>query len=90
MYFLFLCVIINKKKIKDIVMRKKLLKLSGISAIISVFIFGFNYYFFHFVTDDGFTLVADLIGQLGVHFLFFSLATMLVALICFKKGEDVA
>ena len=81
-------------------MRKKLLKLSGISAIISVFIFGFNYYFFHFVTDDGFTFVfheeagkpfvADLIGQLGVHFLFFSLATMLVALICFKKGEDVA
>lgn len=78
-------------------MRKKLLKLSGISAIISAFIFGFNYYFFHFVTDEGFTLtfheeagkpfVADLIGQLGVHFLFFAFATLLIALICFPKKE---
>ncbi len=78
-------------------MGKKLLKLSGISAIISALIFAFNYYFFHFVTDEGFTLtfheeagkpfVADLIGQLGVHFLFLSLASLLIALICFPKKE---
>ena len=78
-------------------MRKKLMKLSGISGLISAIIFGFNYYFFHFVTDEGFTLVfheeagkpfvADLIGQLGVHFLFLSLASLLVAFICIKRDE---
>ena len=78
-------------------MGKKLLKLSGISAVISVFIFIFNYFFFHFFTDSGFTtvfqeeagkpFVADLIGQLGVHFLFLSLASLLIALICFPKNE---
>lgn len=78
-------------------MRKKLLKLSGISAIISVIIFGFNYYFYHFVTDEGFTLtyhaeagkpfVADLVGQLGIEFLFFALGTLLIALVLFPKNE---
>ena len=78
-------------------MGKKLLRVSGISAIISVVIFAFNFYFFHFVTDEGFTLtyhaeagkpfVSDLIGQLGVHFLFLSLASLLIALICFPKKE---
>lgn len=78
-------------------MGKKLLRLSGISAIISVVIFAFNFYFFHFVTDEGFTLtyhaeagkpfVSDLIGQLGVHFLLLSLASLLIALICFPKKE---
>lgn len=78
-------------------MRNKLFKLSGISAVISAFVFVFNYFFFHFFTDDGFTtvfqeeagkpFVADLIGQLGVHFLFFSIATLLIALILFKKEE---
>jgi len=79
-------------------MGKRLMKLSGISAIISALIFGFNYYFFHYVTDEGFTLtfhveagkpfVADLIGQLGVHFLFLSLASLLIAMICFPKNKD--
>lgn len=78
-------------------MRKKLLKLSGVSAIISAIIFIFNYYFFHFVTDEGFTLtyhaeagkpfVSDLIGQLGIECLFFALITLLIALILFPKKE---
>ena len=78
-------------------MRRNLLKLSRISALISAFVFGFNYYFFHCVTDEGFTLVfheeagkpfvADLIGQLGVHFLFLSIASLLVALIFFPKNK---
>ncbi len=78
-------------------MRKNLFKLSGISAIISAIIFGFNYYFFHFVTDEGFTLtfheeagkpfVADLIGQLGVLLLFLSIGALLVALTCFPQKK---
>ena len=79
-------------------MRKNLLKLSGISAIISAIIFGFDYCFYHFVTDEGFTLVfheevgkpfvADLIGQLGVHFLFLCFGALLVALICFPEKKN--
>ncbi len=78
-------------------MRKRLFKLSGISAILSVITFAFNYVFYHFVTDEGFTtvfqeeagkpFVADLIGQLGVHFLFFSIAALLVAFVCFDKEK---
>ena len=78
-------------------MGKKLLRLSGISAFISVLIFVFNYFFFHYFGNGWFTsvyheeptkpFVADLIGQLGLHFLFLSLASLLVALICFPKKE---
>ena len=78
-------------------MRKKLLKLSGISAIISAVVFAINYFFYHFVTDEGITtvfqpepgkpFVADLIGQLGTHFLFLSLAALLIACVCFDKQE---
>ena len=78
-------------------MRKNLFKLSGISFLISGIILGFNYYFFHYVTDAGFTLtfheevgkpfVADLIGQLGVLFLFLSMGALLVAWTCFPKKK---
>lgn len=78
-------------------MRKKLFKLSGISAVISAIVFIFNYFFFHYFTDDGFTpifqqeagkpFVADLIGQLGLHFLFLSLAALLIAFVCFNKDS---
>ena len=81
-------------------MRKNLFKLSGISAIISAIIFGFNYYFFHFFTDEGFTLVfheeaskpfvSYLIGQFGLYFLFLCLGALLVALICFPEKKKKA
>jgi hypothetical protein len=77
--------------------RKNLLKVSLYSFISSAVIFVINYFFFHFVTDDGITttwqpepgkpFVADLIGQLGVSMLFLSIATLMIGLICYKKED---
>ena len=63
-------------------MRIKLFKLSGISFGISAFILAFNYFFFHYFGENGFSnvfhkeaqkpFVSNLIGQLGVLFLFTS------------------
>ena len=79
-------------------MREKLLKLSWVQAIIAAGIFVINYFFYHFVTDDGITLVwqpeagkpfvADLIGQLGVLFIFGSVISLLIALIVFEKKKE--
>ena len=78
-------------------MRKRLLKLSLWHGIIAVAVFIINYFFYHFVTDEGITLVwqpeagkpfvADLIGNLGVLFIFGSIVTLLVAFIVFDKKE---
>ena len=78
-------------------MRKKLLKLSLIMIICAAVIFVINYFFFHFVTDDGITtvwqpeagkpFVADLIGNLGVLFIFGSAVSALCALILFEKEK---
>ena len=78
-------------------MRERLLKLSLWQGIIAVVVFIINYFFYHFVTDDGITLVwqpeagkpfvADLIGNLGVLFIFGSIVTLLVAFIVFDKKE---
>ena len=78
-------------------MRKKLLKFSLCQFIISAVVFAINYFFYHFVTDDGITFtfheeagkpfVADLIGQLGVSILFLSIASLMIALIFFKNKE---
>lgn len=78
-------------------MRYNLFKLSGISFLISAIIFGIDYYCFHYVTDAGFTLefheeaakpfLTDLIGQLGVLFLFLSMGALLVAWTCFPKKK---
>ena len=75
-------------------MNKKLLKLSLICLIISIVVLIIAYFFFHYVTDSGITLikqeeagkpfVTDLIGQFGVLFLFASLFTFIVSLV-FKK-----
>ena len=79
-------------------MREKLLKLSGVQAIIAVAVFIINYFFYHFVNDYGITLVwqpepgkpfvADLIGQLGVLFIFGSVVSLLVALIVYDKKDS--
>jgi hypothetical protein len=77
--------------------RKNLLKVSLYSFVSSAIIFVINYFFFHFVTDDGITttwqpeagkpFVADLIGQLGVSMLFLAIATLMIGLICYKKED---
>ena len=78
-------------------MKNKLLKLSMWQGIIAAIVFVINYFFFHFVTDDGITLtwqsepgkpfVADLIGNLGVLFIFGSVITLLLAFIIFDKTD---
>jgi len=77
-------------------MNKKLLKLSLYCLLISIFVLICAYFFFHYVTDSGITLikqdeagkpfVTDLIGQFGVLFLFASAFTLLIAFV-FKKEE---
>ena len=78
-------------------MRKKLLKFSLISFLISVAVFVINYFFYHFVTDEGITFtfheepgkpfVADLIGQLGVLFLFSALVSLIAAFVLCDKDK---
>ena len=79
-------------------MKKKLLKLSLITLIIGVVILAINYYFFHFVTDDGITFtwhpeagkpfVTDMIGQLAVLFLFSSAMSLISAHVLFGDEKD--
>jgi len=78
-------------------MRKKLLKFSLISFLISALVFAVNYFFYHFVTDEGITFtfheeagkpfVSDLIGQLGVLFLFSAAVNLIAAFVFFKKED---
>ena len=80
-------------------MKKKLNKFSLVSFISSAVVFVINYFFFHFVTDDGITLVwhpeagkpfvADLIGQLGVHLLAAAIISLMISIIFFPKSENV-
>ena len=77
--------------------KQKLFKLSVITLIIGVIILAINYFFFHFVTDDGITLtwhpeagkpfVTDLIGQLGTLFIFASAMSLISALVFFGDEE---
>ena len=80
-------------------MKNKLNKFSLVSFISSAVVFVINYFFFHFVTDDGITLVwhpeagksfvADLIGQLGVHLLAAAIISFMISVIFFPKSENV-
>ena len=75
---------------------KKLLKLSLVTLIIAVSLFIINFYFFPFVTDDGFTLtyheeagkpfITNLIGNLGILFLFTSIISFIIRQIFYKKN----
>lgn len=77
--------------------KKNLLKLSLITFCISAFLLVFNYFFFHYFTSQGFTsefhkeaqkpFVSNLIGQLAVLFLFFSIITLLIAVVCYPKNN---
>ena len=78
-------------------MRKKLFKLSLCQLAISACVFIVNYFFFHFVTDEGISLVwqpeagkpfvADLIGILATLFLFGAAISALCAVILFDKND---
>ena len=78
-------------------MKKKLFKLSLITLIIGLAVLLIAYFFFHFVTDNGITLtwhpeagkpfVTDMIGQLGVLFLFSSAMSSICALVLFDEEE---
>lgn len=75
--------------------KQKLFKLSIITLIIGLAILAIAYFFFHFVTDEGITFtwhpeagkpfVTDMIGQLGVLFLFTSAMSAICALVFFDK-----
>ena len=65
---------------------------------IALFILLFNYFFFHFVTDEGISLiwhpeagkpfVAELIGDLAVLFIFGSVVSLLLALVVFNDDGE--
>lgn len=77
--------------------KKKLLKLSLVTLIIGLAVLAIAYFFFHFVTDDGITLVwhpeagkpfvTDMIGQLGTLFLFASAMSAISALTFFDEEK---
>lgn len=78
-----------------IMTKQKLFKLSLICLIIGAAVLLIGYFFFHFVTDAGITLtwhpeagkpyVSELIGDLGVLFLFASAISAISALVFFEK-----
>ena len=78
-------------------MKNKLLKLSLILLICAIVILAFAYYFYHFVTDEGFTLtfhkepgkpfIADMIGDLGVLFIFGSAVSFISSFVFFDKED---
>ena len=78
--------------------KKSLRKLSLVCLLIGLAIFLITYFFFHFVTDDGITLewhpeagkpfVTDLIGQLGVLFIFASAMSFISSIIFFQNKKQ--
>ena len=79
-------------------MKKKLEKLSLWSLALAIVTFGIDYICFHFLTDAGFTtvwqpeagkpFVTELVGILGVLFLFAAIMSLLVSKIAFSEKED--
>lgn len=77
-------------------LRKNLYKLSVVCFVIALIVFIINYFVFHYVTDDGITLVkqaeagkpfvTNLIGMLGADMVFASIISALCAkILCNKK-----
>lgn len=73
--------------------KKNLLKFSLITFIIGIVIFFLAFFFFHYVTDEGITLIwhaeagkpfiADLIGTFGVLHIFASVISFISAFVFF-------
>ena len=88
----------NVERKEKFMNKKNLLKVSLISFLCSAFVLTFNYFFFHYFTDEGFSnvfheeagkpFVADLIGQLGVLLLFLSISSLIFALVVYKNKKD--
>ncbi len=80
--------------------RRSLFTFALITLAIGVVLLGITYYFFHFVTDDGPTLVFHeeagkpfvtmLIGVFAVHFVAASALSALIALIFFNTAKATA
>lgn len=77
-------------------LRKKLYAFSAVCFVIALIVFIINYFVFHYVTDDGITLVkqaeagkpfvTNLIGMLGADMVFASIVSALGAkILCEKK-----
>lgn len=76
-------------------MRRKLFKLSLAQLIASAVTFLINYFFYHFVTDDGISavwqpeagkpFVSEMIGTLATLFLFGAAVSLMAAFIFTKK-----
>ena len=79
-------------------MNKKLNKLSLITFIISVICFVITYFVFHYITDEGFTLIKQdeagkplvtyVIAFFSTLMLFLSVSSLLINLIFFKKEKS--
>ncbi len=77
--------------------RKELLKFSLITVIIGVLLLALTFFFFHFVTDEGISLVWHeeagkplvtlLAGVLGILFIFASAISLISALVFKKENE---
>ena len=77
--------------------KSKLQKLSLVCLIIGLVVMAIAYFFFHFVTDDGITLVwhpeagkpfvTDMIGMLGVLFVWSSAMSLICSIIFFDKKD---
>lgn len=77
-------------------LRKNLYRLSVVCFIIALIVFIINYFVFHYITDDGITLVkqaeagkpfvTNLIGMLGADMVFASIVSALCAkILCNEK-----
>lgn len=76
-------------------MKKKFYKFSIITFIIGVVVLLITFFCFHFVTDDGITLiwheeagkpfVTDLLGMFGVLFVFSSVISLLISKIFIEE-----
>lgn len=79
-------------------MKKNLLKLSLISFIISVIFFIITYFVFHYVTDEGITLikqdeagkplVTNVIAMFSTLMLFLSASSLLIYFIFYKNKKS--
>ena len=77
--------------------KKNFLKLSLYTFVSGMLVFIINYFFYHFVTDEGITLiwheepgkpfVANLIGILAVLLIFASILSLFISFIFFKEQE---
>ena len=76
--------------------KKNLLKFSLITFVIGIAVLLIAYFCFHYVTDDGITLVwhpeagkpfvTDMIGIFGVLFVFASAISLISSFVFFKKN----